>query len=145
MQLLAAMAGATAPGGTVFVGICNPSGRFDRLPRRSPIVYVALAKVDAFVWSYNDQGGGQFAGMIAPHPDLILETLGPLFHRHAWLDYPVTQGAPGWRRRAFAAGGQESLIPVSARSGQLGPPTGYPQRSGNAGRFGFAVFHLPAL
>ena len=39
LQLLAAMAGAVAAGGSMMLGICNPDGRFDRLPRRSQLVY----------------------------------------------------------------------------------------------------------
>ena len=108
MQLLVAMAGAVSAGGAMMLGICNPNGRFDRLPRRSQVVYGAPARIDALVWSYTEPGGGAFPEMIAPHPDLILETLGPMFHRHAWLDYPVTEGAPGWKRRALLLEGRNA-------------------------------------
>ena len=63
------------------------------------------------VWSYTEPGGGTFPEMIAPHPDLILETLGPIFRRYAWLDYPRTEGAPGWQRRALLLEGRDAEYP----------------------------------
>ncbi len=75
-MLLPAVPGAVTAGGVLMLGICNPNGRFDRLPRRSQIVYGAPASIDALVWSYTEPGGGEFPEMIAPPPNSSLRRSG---------------------------------------------------------------------
>ncbi len=53
------------------------------------------------VWSHTEPDGSLYPDMIAPHPELILEELGPMSDRHEWLEYPPPKTAPAWSRRAL--------------------------------------------
>lgn len=102
LRLLASMADAVAQGGDLLVGVCDPAGLLRNVRHRlpSPIKPGAL-RIDAIVWSYSEGGGPEHRNCIAPHPELIMETLAPRFELHRWREYPVSESAPEWRRRAL--------------------------------------------
>ena len=102
LRLLAAMAGAVAPGGDLLVGICDPAGLLRAVEYRLPSpIKPAELRIDAVVWSYSEGGGAEHRGCIAPHPQLILEALAPRFEEYRWREYPVSDAAPRWRRCAL--------------------------------------------
>lgn len=102
LLLLSAMARAVGPGGDLLIGICDPAGLLRGVRHRfaSPIRH-GERRIDAIVWGYSESGGHECRNCIAPHPELILETLAPRFEECRWRDYPVSEVAPGWRRRAL--------------------------------------------
>ena len=102
LRLLAAMANAVAPGGDLLVGICDPAGLLRGVQHRLPSpIKPGELRIDAVVWSYSEGAGAEHRGCIAPHPELILETLAPRFEEFRWREYPVSDTAPRWRRCAL--------------------------------------------
>ena len=101
LGLFAAMAGAVAPGGDLLIGICDPAGLMRGVRHRLASPINGELRISAVVWDYAESSGGTYRNCIAPHPELILEMLGPRFEEFRWRDYPVSEAAPGWQRRAL--------------------------------------------
>ena len=104
-RVLLGMAEATAPGGDLLLGVCDPGG-CGRLPRDIPIAYGPSMRIDAVMWSYTEPEGWDCGTMIAPHPLRIGAMLAPMFSQRRWLDYPRSPAAPDWRRRALLLNGR---------------------------------------
>lgn len=102
LRLLSSMAGAVAPGGDFLLGICDPAGGLGKMPRTLQLPFgPGRMRIDAVVWSYSEGRRHEYRDCIAPHPELILETLAPRFEEHRWRDYPRSAARPGWRRKAL--------------------------------------------
>ncbi|MDE0694913.1 MAG: class I SAM-dependent methyltransferase [Boseongicola sp.] len=102
LRLLSSMAGAVAPGGDLLLGICDPASGLRKMPRAVDLPFgPGTMRIDAVVWSYSEGGKHEYRNCIAPHPELILETLAPRFEAHRWRDYPRSAARPRWQRGAL--------------------------------------------
>ena len=102
LRLLSSMAGAVAPDGDLLLGVCDPAGGLRNMPRALELPFgPGTMRIDAVVWSYSEGGRYEYRNCIAPHPELILETLAPRFEEHRWRDYPRSTARPRWQRRAL--------------------------------------------
>ena len=102
LRLFASMGRAVAPGGDLLLGICDPAGGMRKMPRAVHLPFgPGTMRIDAVVWSYSEGAKHEYLNCVAPHPELILETLAPRFEEYRWREYPVSEAAPKWRRCAL--------------------------------------------
>ena len=119
-QFLRGAAEQTAPGGALLIGLCDPLDLFETIPWAEQTVYGAPLRVDAIIWSFTEPWeGDSFSDCIAPHPQYILNCLGPLFGSVQPVSYPAPGGAGGrWNRKAILFGDRLMRPAASARRGQ---------------------------
>ena len=100
LDLLLSMAGAVSTEGEMLLSINDPLGIFRNIGYRTP-AYGGEGRIMGFVWDYEEPDGGLYSGCVSPHPDLILETLAPLFREWRWVIYPISGEGLDWQRRAL--------------------------------------------